>query len=251
MLLLLFCLGSAINKGPCRTRWWVITGLSVWGQIGIADDGFRPLTSGHKIALPLAIQFKGHHRIGVHLTTLNVHFFILMSLLEVTIARTFVPFVWEHLPHFLLPPGRKREDPKKLFSGCVGIWCYVIKFDAKVYTHFAAALADLDCINKTLPLNCLHTLEAWPSSGSILLLRTLISSALKSSTILIYSWECKIDSHAICRLHSWLHYAIPGAQPWQQLTWYWIQCHKHLPSSVESSGYQYPVFLQALPIWQN
>jgi hypothetical protein len=29
----------------------------------------------------------------VHLTTFNVHFFILMSLLEVTISRTFVPFV--------------------------------------------------------------------------------------------------------------------------------------------------------------
>ncbi len=141
MLLLLFCLGSAINKGPCRTRWWVITGLSVWGKIGIADDD---ITSGHKIALPLAIQFKGHHRIGVHLTTSNVHFFILMSLLEVTISRTFVPFVWEHLPHFLSPPGREREDPKKLFSGCVGIWCHVIKFDAiKVYRHFAAALAIL------------------------------------------------------------------------------------------------------------
>ncbi len=113
LMLLLFCLGSAINKGPRRTRWWVITGLSVWGQIGIADDGFRPLTSGHKIALPLAIQFKGHHRIGVHLTTLNVHFFILMSLLEVSIARTFVPFCLRAPASFFITSRKKKRGPKK------------------------------------------------------------------------------------------------------------------------------------------
>jgi len=63
-MLLLCCLGSAVNKGPRRTRWWVITGLSVWGKVGIADDDFHPSTSGHKIALPLAIQFKAITELG-------------------------------------------------------------------------------------------------------------------------------------------------------------------------------------------
>jgi hypothetical protein len=177
MLLLLFCLGSAINKGPCRTRWWVITGLSVWGKIGIADDDF---TSGHKIALPLAIQFKGHHRIGVHLTTLNVHFFILMSLLEVTISRTFCTFCLRAPASFFIT-SQKKERTQKNYS--LGVLVFDVMLSnlmlLKFYTHFAAALAILIASIKPLPLNCLHTLEAWSSSGSILLLRTSISSALK------------------------------------------------------------------------